>query len=85
MSRLESQALKTVESADAQTRIRDSEDRIMVLMVRFGEHAIRRRRAAAAAARGVEAEPVQAVTLTESQRTKILAILEALVAQEQQP
>lgn len=79
MPRLESQALKTVESADAQTRIRASEDRIMVSMVRFGQHAIKRRRAAAAAAQGVEAQPVQAVTLTEPQRTKIRGRLQELV------
>jgi len=79
MPRLESQALKTVEGADAQDRIRASEDRIMESMERFGEHAIKRRRAAAAAAHGVEAEPAQAVTLTEPQRTKIRGRLQELV------
>lgn len=78
MPRLESPALRTVESADAQARIRASEDRIMGSMVRFGAHAINRRRAAAAAELGVQAQQVQVVTLTEPQRTKIRGRLQEL-------
>ncbi len=78
MPRLESPALQTAESADAQVRVRASEDRIMDSMVRVKEHAIKRRRAAVAAAQGVRARPVKKVKLSKPQREKIRGRIQEL-------
>lgn len=79
MPRIESPALRSIESEDAKNRVRASEDRLMASMERFGAHVLKRRRAAAAANKGCDAKPTNQVTLSEPQRSKIRVRFKELV------